>query len=741
MWTYGGTYPGLMIRRPTGQTTQVTFTNNLDPLAGGLTVHNHGNHSTPENDGQAYGDQFLFGPGESRTYTYEATENGANARGTMHFYHDHRMNETGLKVWMGLTGIYIIDDPAEPTSLPSGIYDLPLAITDRQFDEDNQIPYYYDPNGVIGDKVLINGVYQPYLDVADRKYRFRLLNSSNARIYILTLSTGDAFTQIGTESGLLPVPVERTAMEMGPAERLEVVIDFSGRLGQELYLEDAAKVTHLLKFRVTQHVTDNSTVPATLRPLPDIGEPILTRNFSFDFTSNHWTINGLGFEPGRIDARPVLGTTEKWIFTNPTGTTHMVHIHDVDQQCLSRDGGPCYPWETMKETWLLGSGETLELKLKFTDHTGMYMLHCHILEHEDDGMMGQFEVVAPSPTPTSTPGPVTISGNISYCPNPSPNPVGNVTLALTGDAQSSTLSNGVGGYSFTGLASGYNYTVTPSKSGLAPGTAGITTVDVIAVQRHFLSIAFLPPGCRLTAADVNGDVSVNTVDVVAIQRFFLIMSTGTANVGKYLFNPLSRVYPGVSGDQTNQNYDTLIFGDVAPGYADRPSGSSQNESSVTATVAPEVPSKVASVALPNITFDSGKTGLTAAVTTSSVDPKNKLVGFQGDFTFDSRVITFESEPVQKAGLTSGNWNVSGNVLPGSGPIRILRVSAYSEDLTPLSGEGALFELRIARGNKLAASTQLVWAAAPNQFLFIDADLNVQKPHSAVSGNVGIRARK
>src|SRR6478736_5200935 len=126
MWTYGGTYPGILIRRPTGQTTQVTFTNNLNPLTGGSTVHNHGSHATPENDGQSYGANFLFEPGTSRTYTYEATENGGNERGTMHFYHDHRMNETGLKVWMGLAGLYIIDDPADPASLPSGPYDLPL---------------------------------------------------------------------------------------------------------------------------------------------------------------------------------------------------------------------------------------------------------------------------------------------------------------------------------------------------------------------------------------------------------------------------------------------------------------------------------------------------------------------------------------------------------------------------------------------------------------------------------------
>lgn len=402
MWTYGGTYPGLTIRRPTGQTTHVTFSNNLPIFAGGKTVHHHGNHSASADDGQVTGTNFLFEPGQSRTYTSEGTEDGRNERGAMQWYHDHRMGETGMTVWMGLTGLYIIDDPADPSALPSGVYELPLVIADRQFDADNQIQYFYDAAGVVGDKVLVNGVYQPFLDVADRRYRLRILNGANARTYILTLSTGEAMTQIGTESGLLPAPVSRTALDFGPAERLDVVVDFAGKLGQEIYLMDAYQMVPLLKFRVTQHAAETSVVPATLRALPDIGQPTVTRNFSFDFTSDHWTINGQRFDPERIDAKPVLGTTEKWVFTNPTGSTHMVHIHDVDQQCVSRDGGACYPWETMKETWSVGPGETLEVKLRFTDHTGVYMLHCHILEHEDDGMMTKFEVVAPA-TPTPPP--------------------------------------------------------------------------------------------------------------------------------------------------------------------------------------------------------------------------------------------------------------------------------------------------------------------------------------------------
>lgn len=403
LWTYGGTYPGLTIRRPTGERTEVTFTNNLDPAAGEMTIHNHGNHSTSDNDGQP--DTLLVPTGGSRTYTYEGTEEGNNQRGKMQFYHDHRMDVTGRNVWMGLTGMYIVDDPADPATLPSGPFDLPLAIADRQFDAQNQIPYVFNPNGVIGDKFLVNGVYQPYFEVGDRRYRFRILNASNFRTYFLELSNGDAFIQVGTESGLLPAPVTRSGMRMGPAERLDVVINFAGELGQNIYLVDTLTGTQLLEFRVTQDITDDSSLPATLRPLPDIGEPTLTRNWNFSQTAGHWTINGLRFDPNRVDARPALGTTEKWVFTNPTGQPHTVHIHDVSQQCVSRNGGACYPYETMKETWYLAPGEVLEIKLKFTDHTGMYMLHCHMLEHEDDGMMTQFEVVRANPTPRPRPTP------------------------------------------------------------------------------------------------------------------------------------------------------------------------------------------------------------------------------------------------------------------------------------------------------------------------------------------------
>jgi len=174
-----------------------------------------------------------------------------------------------------------------------------------------------------------------------------------------------------------------------------------------------------------------------------------------------------------------------------------------------------------------------------------------------------------TPTPflaTPTPSPINISGTIFYCPNPSLDPVPGVTLTLTGTAGGSTSSNGSGNYTLSSVPSGGNYTVTPTKTALTPGSSGIDTIDVIATQRHFLNLGTPLSGCRLTAADVNGDSSIDTIDVIAIQRFFLTLSTGIANVGKYKFNPINRTYSGVVTDQTAQNYNAFVFGDVATTY-------------------------------------------------------------------------------------------------------------------------------------------------------------------------------
>jgi hypothetical protein len=221
---------------------------------------------------------------------------------------------------------------------------------------------------------------------------------------------------------------------------------------------------------------------------------------------------------------------------------------------LQNNGGPTFTHDLLTGSPALDAGDPNFTPPPSTDQRG----YARVFSGRVD--IGSLEV-----QPTL---PITISGTISYCSNPVPGPVPNVTLTLTGSMSGSTLSNGSGNYMLSSLPSGGSYTVTPTKPALTPGSAGITIVDAIATEKHFLGIGTPLSGCRLAAADVNGDAAVNTVDVVAIQRFFLGLSTGTANVGKYQFSPVSRSYPGPVSNQTGQNYDTLVFGDVVAPFAE-----------------------------------------------------------------------------------------------------------------------------------------------------------------------------
>jgi hypothetical protein len=244
---------------------------------------------------------------------------------------------------------------------------------------------------------------------------------------------------------------------------------------------------------------------------------------------------------------------------------------------LQDNGGPAFTHNLLTGSPAIDTGDPNFTPPPATDQRG----YARVFNGRID--IGSLEVQptpTASPTPTLTPAPtatatatatatpINISGNISYCSNPVPGPVPNVTLTLTGSASASTLSNGSGNYQFSSLPSGGSYTVTPAKTAVTPGSNGITTVDVIATQRHFLNIGTPLSGCRLTAADVNADSAVTTVDVIAIQRFYIALPTGTANVGKYQFTPASRNYPGVISNQPGQNYDTLVFGDVVASFVE-----------------------------------------------------------------------------------------------------------------------------------------------------------------------------
>jgi hypothetical protein len=234
----------------------------------------------------------------------------------------------------------------------------------------------------------------------------------------------------------------------------------------------------------------------------------------------------------------------------------------------------------------------------------------------------------------------------------------------------------------------------------------------------------------LTAADATKDSTVDTTDVIAIQQFFLGMNSGTAHVGEWIFNPANRAYSNLSSDQPAQNYDALVVGDVTGDLT--PSSRANRDDAAQ----PLNPATVATVSLPVANVSTNVSVFTLPVATTNINSADNLIGFQGDFTFDSSVVSFQATPASPAGLTATNWNVSGNVL-GSGTIKTLRISAFSTTSTPLSGSGILFNLNFTRVGNAGATTTLQWAASPNNFVFIDTSLNKQAPGGTPDGNITI----
>jgi FtsP/CotA-like multicopper oxidase with cupredoxin domain len=441
MWTYGGTFPGPTIRRSAGHRTEVTFRHELPAKAGELTVHLHGGHNRSEYDGQpggltashpfSYycqipqglsprrsGNDLLLRPGARKRYVYDLVEDGRPERAAFQWYHDHRLDHTSRNVWRGLAGMWIIDDELDASlPLPHGACDIPLMIADRSFDRHNQLT---DPftgglrppaDGIVGNRILVNGVHQPHHRVAARRYRLRLLNVSQFRAYNIHLSNGAEMIQVATDSGLMPRPIRRREILLGPAERAEVIVDFSHSAGDSVELRSGAGHGHghgarpyvgaLVQFRVDRgHVRDESRVPRRLRPLPEwtkhaSRKPDRTWTISIggSFTPV-WEINGRTFNPGHSDAFPVLDTTETWEIVNKTAVAHMLHLHHTDWYLLSRNGRPPPPWEDcLKETFFVHPGDRIRVAGHFSDYTGKYVLHCHMLDHEDHGLMAQFEVV------------------------------------------------------------------------------------------------------------------------------------------------------------------------------------------------------------------------------------------------------------------------------------------------------------------------------------------------------------
>ncbi len=436
LWGYDGMIPGPTILAKSGTPQLVRFVNDLpvnDPVGIGepiSAIHRHGGFQAPEDDGYPLD---TFCTGQSRDYFFPNKQPAGllqNEHST-NWYHDHSIDATAQNVYRGLSGFYpytnSLDTGDEGTGLrlPSNFYngksvgpfDIGLVFQDRQFNREGYLVYNtFDHDGFIGDKFCVNGLIQPYLRVQRRKYRFRFLNGSNARVYQFFLSTGQPFIAISTDSNLLPHPVSVESVHIAPAERVDVVIDFRNYQNHsEVFLVNRLQQTEsrkpsglvspgtpILKFLVegVDPVEDPSQVPSTLLPITEGPAQLLQqvkvqRRFKADRSNGAWTINNQLFDENRISARPRRGEPEIWIIESGGGWVHPFHVHLNEFFVLSRDGKTPPPLERgRKDTILFGGDTAREIKIlvKFEEYTGRYVFHCHNVEHEDMRMMGQFQV-------------------------------------------------------------------------------------------------------------------------------------------------------------------------------------------------------------------------------------------------------------------------------------------------------------------------------------------------------------
>ena len=417
-WGYNGSFLGPTIRVHTGDRVRLNVTNHLGETT---TVHWHGMELPAAMDG---GPHQVIEPGKSWQPYWTITNQAATL-----WYHPHTMGRTGQQVYQGLAGFFIIDDEnTDALSLPReyGVDDIPLVIQDKLFASNGQFVFPREHRaitaGLLGDTILVNGTYAPYLDIPAKLVRFRVLNGSAARRYNLGFSDNRAFQQIATDGGLLEAPVERTRLLLAPGERAEVLVDLSNTKEPIMLMSysftdgenavqnaiqeqltggtDEGQQFNILELRPRMGTFALENISSVLNTIErfDEQDAVTTRHFVLEA----FTINGKRMDHERIDQIVKTGDVEIWELTNNSPIYHPFHIHGVQFQILDRNGmaPPAYE-QGWKDTVIVTPEESVRLMMRFPEYSDPslpYMYHCHILTHEDMGMMGQFVVVVDNPS-------------------------------------------------------------------------------------------------------------------------------------------------------------------------------------------------------------------------------------------------------------------------------------------------------------------------------------------------------
>jgi FtsP/CotA-like multicopper oxidase with cupredoxin domain len=454
IWGYEGITPGPTILARKGRQVNVTFVNNLPPredptgiidaspqdprdhpfLPSSTVVHLHGINGDHFSDGYPDdGDgnrphKHRKNPGEAFSHHYP---NNQYQRPFTGWYHDHSVHITSPHLYRGLAAFYWLSDqqedalrlPGSPLADPGrgyGFFDIPLVQKDVMIDPSSGLLIYDNcsTDGAYGDVMTVNGKQQPRFDVANRKYRFRHLDASDARQYLIAIrkienlrrpvsdeTANEKFFLIGADQGLLFSPEITDRFHTSPAERWEFVVDFSKyTVGQRLVMvnllarDDDQKLFPLMAFDVTRVEVDTSQVPPVLRPPEDpadVAPAAQMRSFEFERNGGYWAINDQIFDHNRDDARPLINTNEDWKLSNKSGGWgHPVHMHLGRFQILNIEGRAPRPGELngFKDTVWVGPNQSITVRQQFWNFNDRFVFHCHNGSHEDSDMMGQFNV-------------------------------------------------------------------------------------------------------------------------------------------------------------------------------------------------------------------------------------------------------------------------------------------------------------------------------------------------------------